>query len=82
MLEIHAPSCACLSGDEATPIALCGLAQRGRDGQVLASLDALMVPAASPAAALRLKAFAVALGDAGLHIALPEGASAAVGRLH
>ena len=79
-LKIHAPSCTCLSEDEATLIALCGLAQGDLDGQLLASLDAMMVPAAASVAALRVKLFAMALADAGLDL-LPPG-SAGVGRLN
>lgn len=79
-LAIHAPSCACMSGDEAALIALCSLAQGNRDGLLLASLDAMMVPAAANAAALRFKLFGMALKDAGLH--LPPQKSAAVGRLN
>ncbi len=79
-LQIHAPTCSCMSDDEETVIALCGLAQLDRDGPLLASLNAILVPSASPAAAFRLKTFAVALGDAGLHIAPPSGAAA--GLLH
>lgn len=77
-LEIHAPSCGCLSGDEATLIALCGLAQGEHDGRLLASLDAMMVPAAASVAALRVKLFAMALADAGLDLS-PSGAA---GRLN
>ncbi|MDP2333612.1 MAG: hypothetical protein Q8M19_23300 [Reyranella sp.] len=79
-LEIHAPPCSCLSRDEATLIALCGLAQGDHDGPLLASLEAMMVPPAARVAALRLKSFAVALADAGLQLALPSGAAA--GRLN
>jgi hypothetical protein len=79
-LAIHAPSCSCMSGDEAALIALCSLAQGDRDGLLLASLDAMMVPAAADAAALRFKLFAMALKEAGLHLPPPQ--SAAVGRLN
>jgi hypothetical protein len=79
-LEIHAPSCSCLGRDEATLIALCGLAQGNHEGPLLASLEAMMVPSASRVAALRLKSFAAALADAGLQLSLP--ASAAAGRLN
>lgn len=79
-LEIHAPACSCLGRDEATLIALCGLAQGNHEGSLLASLEAMMVPSASRVAALRLKSFAVALADAGLQLALPSGAAA--GRLN
>lgn len=79
-LKIHAPSCSCLGRDEATLIALCGLAQGDHDGPLLASLEAMMVPSASRIAALRLRSFAAALADAGLQLALPSGAAA--GRLN
>ena len=69
-----------MSGDEATVIALCSLAQGDRDWLLLASLDAMMVPAAVEAAALRFKLFAMALKDAGLNLPPPQ--SAAVGRLN
>jgi len=76
-LEIHDPACSCLGGDEATLIALCALAQLDRDGPLLVTLDAMMVPAASPAAAMRLKTFAVELAEAGLRLSPPGGAAAA-----
>jgi hypothetical protein len=79
-LAIHAPSCACMSGDEAALIALCSLAQGERDGLLLASLGAMMVPAAADAAAFRFKLFAVALKDAGLNLPPPQ--SGAVGWLN
>ena len=79
-LAIHAPSCSCMSGDEATVIALCSQAQGDRDGLLLASLDAMMLPAAAGAAALRFKLFAIALKEAGLHLPPPK--SGAVGRLN
>ena len=65
-MEIHLPTCSKVSGDEATLVALCGLAQGDYDGPLLASLDVMMAPTASRVAAIRLKAFAVALGSAGL----------------
>ena len=68
------------AGDEATLIALCSLAQIDRDGPMLASLNAMMMPTASPAAAMRLKTFAVELAEAGLRLSPPSGAGA--GRLH
>ena len=79
-LAIHAPSCSCMSGDEAALIALCSLAQGDRDGLLLASLDAMMVPVAADAAALRFKLFAMALKDAGLNLLPPK--SGAVGQLN
>ena len=45
---IHAPSCSSMSSDEAAVIALCSLAQGDRDGLLLASLDAMMVPPLRP----------------------------------
>jgi hypothetical protein len=79
-LEIHAPTCSSVSHDEAVVVALCGLAQAGHDGPLLASLDILMAPTASRVAAIRLKAFAVALAGAGLRVAPAAGAAA--GRLN
>ncbi|MBI3198147.1 MAG: hypothetical protein HYZ40_11720 [Rhodospirillales bacterium] len=79
-LEIHAPACSCLSRDEATLIALCGLAQGDHDGSLVAPLETLMVPRAARVAALRLRSFAEALGDAGLKLSLPSGTAA--GRLN
>src|SRR5215510_16336536 len=75
-IEIHLPSCSQVSRDEATLVALCGLAQGDFDGPLLASLDILMAPTASRVAAIRLKAFSVALGSAGLRLAPPAGAAA------
>ncbi len=68
-IEIHVPTCSGVSRDEAVLIALCGLAQGDFDGPLLASLDAMMVPAASRVAAVRLKTFAAALSSAGLRLA-------------
>ncbi len=68
-MEIHRPACARVSRDEATLVALCGLAQADFDGPLLASLEVMMAPTASRVAAIRLKAFAVALGSAGLRLA-------------
>src|SRR4030095_12835202 len=45
--EIHLPACSSVSRDEATLVALCGLAQGDFDGPVLASLDIMMDAAAS-----------------------------------
>ena len=72
-MEIHRPACASVSRDEATLVALCGLAQGALDGPLLASLDIMMAPTASRMAAIRLKAFAVALADAGLRLAPAAG---------
>ena len=77
-LEIHAPLCACQSSDEATLIALCILAQAGRDEPLQDSLDTMMVQPAARVAAQRLKTFATALAEAGLN--LPP--SVAGGRLN
>lgn len=71
--EIHPPPCATVSHDEAVLVALCGLAQADHDGPLLASLEAMMVPSASRVAAIRLKAFAVALAVAGLRLAAAPG---------
>jgi hypothetical protein len=72
-LEIHAPPCSCLSRDEATLVALCGLAQGDFDGPLVASLDVMMAPTESRVAAIQLKAFAVALANAGLRLGPPPG---------
>lgn len=79
-MEIHVPTCSSVSHDEAVMVALCGLAQADHDGPLLASLDIMMAPTASRVAAVRLKAFAVALAAAGLRIAPAAGAAA--GRLN
>lgn len=79
-MEIHQPACPSVSRDEATLVALCGLAQGDFDGPLLASLDIMMAPAASRVAAIRLKAFAVTLGSAGLRLGPPAGDAA--GRLN
>lgn len=68
-IEIHVPTCSSVSRDEAVLVALCGLAQGDFDGPLLASLDVMMAPTASRVAAVRLKAFAVALAGAGLRLA-------------
>ena len=79
-MEIHQPTCSSVSRDEATLVALCGLAQGDYDQPLIASLDVLMAPTASRVAAVRLKAFAVALASAGLRLAPLPGAAA--GRLN
>jgi len=79
-MEIHVPTCSSVSRDEAVVVALCGLAQADCDAPLLASLDIMMAPTASRVAAIRLKAFAVALAGAGLRIAPAAGAAA--GRLN
>ena len=76
-IEIHQPTCSRISRDEATLVALCGLAQGDFDGPLLASLDIMMAPTASHVAAIRLKAFAAALGSAGLKLGPPRGDAAA-----
>ncbi len=63
------PTCSSVSRDEAVLVALCGLAQADHDRPLLASLDIMMAPTASRVAAIRLKAFAVALAGAGLRLA-------------
>ena len=79
-IEIHLPACSKVSRDEATLVALCGLAQGDFDGPLLASLDIMMAPTASRVAAVRLKVFSVALAGAGLRLAPPAGDAA--GRLN
>jgi hypothetical protein len=76
-MEIHLPTCSKVSHDEATLVALCGLAQGDYDGPLLASLDVLMAPTASRVAALRLKTFAVALSTAGMRLTPFPGAASA-----
>jgi len=51
-MEIHLPTCSTVSSDEATLVALCGLAQDDYDGPLLASLDVMMAPTASRVAAV------------------------------
>jgi hypothetical protein len=72
-MEIHRPECSSVSRDEATLVALCGLAQGDFDGPLLASPDIMMAPTASRVAAIRLKTFAVALASAGLRLAPAAG---------
>jgi hypothetical protein len=79
-MQIHRPTCSSVSRDEATLVALCGLAQGDFDGPLVASLEVMMAPTASRVAAIRLKAFAVALGSAGLSLGPPRGNAA--GRLN
>jgi len=79
-IEIHRPTCSRVSRDEATLVALCGLAQGDFDGPLIASLDVMMAPTASRVAAIRLKAFAEALAAAGLRLAPLPGDAA--GRLN
>ena len=79
-LHIHQPTCSEVSRDEATLVALCGLAQSDHDGPMMVSLDKLMAPTASRVAGFRLKAFAMALADAGLRLSPAPGEAGA--RLH
>ena len=79
-MEIHQPDCSAVSRDEATLVALCGLAQGDFDGPLGASLDIMMAPTASRVAAIRLKAFAASLACAGLRLTPPAGDTA--GRLN
>jgi len=72
-IRIHLPTCAMVSHDEATLLALCGLAQSAHDGLMMASLDRLMMPAASRVAGSRIKSFADALAQAGLRLAPAPG---------
>lgn len=72
-IHIHLPTCSQVSRDEATLVALCGLAQSDHDTRMMASLDVLMAPTASRVAGIRLKAFAVALAQAGLRLAPAAG---------
>ena len=76
-IDIHLPTCAMVSRDEATLVALCGLAQSDHDGPMMASLELLMAPTASRVAGIRLKAFATALAQAGLHLAPAPGEAGA-----
>jgi hypothetical protein len=76
-MRVHLPTCSQVSTDEATIVALCGLAQSDHDGPLRASLDVLMAPAASRLAAERLKAFAVSLASAGLRVSPPTGSAGA-----
>ena len=76
-IDIHRPTCAMVSRDEATLVALCGLAQSDHDGPMMASLALLMTPTASRVAGIRLKAFATALAQAGLHLAPAAGEAGA-----
>jgi hypothetical protein len=80
VLHIHQPPCSQVSRDEATLVALCGLAQSDHDGPVMVSLDRLMAPTASRVAGVRLKAFAMALAEAGLRLSPASGEPGA--RLH
>ncbi len=53
-IEIHQPACSSVSRDEATLVALCGLAQGDFDAPRLASLDIMMATTASRVAGIRL----------------------------
>lgn len=76
-IQIHLPTCSRVSRDEATLVALCGLAQSDHERPLMASLDVLMVPTASRVASIRLKAFALALGQAGLRLSPAPGEAGA-----
>jgi hypothetical protein len=76
-IQIHLPTCSHVSRDEATLVALCGLAQSDHERPLMASLDVLMVPTASRVAGIRLKAFAIALGQAGLRLSPAPGEAGA-----
>ncbi|UYN94537.1 MAG: hypothetical protein KIT25_21295 [Enhydrobacter sp.] len=76
-MHIHLPTCSQVSHDEATLLALCGLAQSDHDGPLAASLDVLMAPTASRVAAIRLKTFALALASAGLRLSPSPGEAGA-----
>lgn len=76
-IQIHLPTCSRVSRDEATLVALCGLAQSDHERPLMASLDVLMVPTASRVAGIRLKAFALALGQAGLRLSPAPGEAGA-----
>lgn len=72
-LDIHLPTCSCVSDDEATLVALCGLAQSGHQSLLHASLARLVVPTAARVAAERLTNFSLSLARAGLHLAASHG---------
>lgn len=72
-LEVHMPACSCVSDDEATLVALCGLAQSGHQSRLHASLARLVVPTAARVAAERLTNFSLSLARAGLHLAASHG---------
>lgn len=76
-MQIHLPTCSRVSRDEATLVALCALAQSEHERPLMASLAVLMVPTASRVAGLRLKAFAIALGQAGLRLSPAPGEAGA-----
>src|SRR5260370_22522416 len=63
-IEIHLPTCSKVSRDEATVVALCGLAQSDHDGPMMTSLEMLMAPTASRVAGILLKSCSVALEHA------------------
>jgi hypothetical protein len=78
VLRVHLPSCSQVSRDEATLVALCGLAQGDHDGPLDASLAVLTVPSAARVPGERLKSFAATLGRAGLRLAPPVGEAGAL----
>jgi hypothetical protein len=77
-LRVHLPTCSQMSRDEATILALCGLAQGAHDGPLGASLDVLMMPTAARVATVRLKSFATALAQAGWRLAPSAGEAGAL----
>ena len=77
--RVHSMAFSTASRDEATLVALCGLAQSDHDGPMMASLAHLMAPTASRVAGIRLKAFATALAQAGQHLAPAPGEPGARG---
>jgi len=81
-MEIQEPTAPSMSRDEATVVALCGLAQGDFEGPLTASLDMMMVPTASRVAAIRLKVFAASMADAGLRLGPEPEPGATAGRLH
>lgn len=79
-LQIHAPPCTAVSVDEATLVALCGLAQGACHRPLADSFGRLLEPAAARVAIERCTSFAAALAAAGLQLA--PAAGPAGGRLH
>ena len=65
-IHIHLPTCSHVSRDEATLVALCGLAQSDHERPLMASLDVLMVPTASRVAGIRLEGVCHCAGAGGL----------------
>jgi len=67
-LEIRPPHCPFVTDDEATFVALCGLAQAHLDRRLASSLQAWLAPEAASLAAVRLATFAAMLDAAGLEL--------------